>query len=42
MLQTRVLPRSSGLAVLGSQVYKEQSLRQNRAQRPPAWSGLPS
>src|SRR5271155_3825450 len=36
MPQTWILPRSSGLAVLGSQVYKEHSLWQNRANRSPA------
>ena len=35
MPPTRVLPCSSGLAVLGSQVYKEHSLWQNRAYRSP-------
>jgi hypothetical protein len=35
MPQTRVLPCPSGLAVLGSQVYKEHSLWQNRAYRSP-------
>jgi len=35
MPPTRVLPCSSGLAVLGSQVYKEHSLWQNRAYRAP-------
>jgi hypothetical protein len=31
MPQTRILPRSFGLAVLGSQGYKEHTLWQNRA-----------
>jgi len=35
MPPTRVLPCSSGLAVLGSQVHKEHSLWQNRAYRSP-------
>jgi hypothetical protein len=35
MLQTRILHRSYGLAVLDSQVYKEHSLWQNRAYRSP-------
>ena len=35
MPQTRILPRSSVLSVLGSQVYKEHSLWQNRAYRAP-------
>jgi len=35
MPQTRILPRSSGLAVLGSQVCKKHSLWQNRAYRSP-------
>ena len=35
MPQTRILPRSSVLAVLGSQAYKELSSWQNRAYRAP-------
>ena len=35
MPQTRILPRSFGLAVPGSQVYKEHCLWQNRAYRAP-------
>jgi hypothetical protein len=35
MPQSRILPRSSGLALLGNQVYKEHSLWQNRADRSP-------
>jgi len=35
MPQTRILPRSSGLAMLGTQDYKEHSLWQNRAYRAP-------
>jgi hypothetical protein len=44
MPQTWILPRSSGLAVLGSQVYKEHSLWQNRANRSPAtnWDLCPT
>ena len=38
MPQTRVLRRTSGLALLGSQVHKESSLWQNRAYRAPGIS----